>query len=271
MSRTAVVAAFLATITLSGAPAAAAVVLASHRAVYDIALDPLAVPTDIADLSGRIVAEFTGSPCAGYKASLRFVLEIEGSDGKSQVTDQRTSSFEDPKGEALDFNNQTYIDDKLAEDSSGRAKRNGEGIAVSLAKPNAKTLDLAGSIIFPTQQIERILAAANAGQSFLDAEIYDGSEDGQKVYPTGVVIGREMAGDDVGAEKAAEGLAKLRHWPVTISYFDKDDPGEATPSYVMSFVLLENGVQRDLKINYGDFAIVARLSSLELLDSAPCP
>jgi len=271
MNRTAVVAAFLATFALSQAPASASVILASHRAVYDITLDPLAVPTDIADLSGRIVAEFTGSACAGYKASLRFVLEIEDADGKSQVTDQRTYSFEDAKGEALDFNNQTFIDDKLAEESRGRAKRTGKGIAVSLAKPKSKTLDLSDSVIFPTQQIERILAAAKAGRSFLDAEIYDGSEDGQKVYPTGVVIGPEMKDDDVGDEKAAAGLSKLRHWPVTVSYFDKDAPGEATPSYVMSFVLLENGVQRDLKINYGDFAIVARLTSLELLKPSPCP
>jgi hypothetical protein len=270
MRRTALLAA--ATIVLSPSlPAGAAVVLASHRAVYDISLDPTAVPTDITDLSGRIVAEFTGSPCSGYTASLRFVLEIEDADGRSQITDQRTQSFEDAKGEALDFVNQTYIDDKLTEETSGKAKRVGKGIAVALAKPAAKTLDLSGSVIFPTQQIERIVAAAKVGQSFLDAEVYDGSDDGQKVYPTGVVIGREITGDDVGTEEAAASVSKLRHWPVTISYFNKDDAGETTPSYVMSFILLENGVQRDLKINYGDFAIVARLTSLVLLDPSPCP
>jgi hypothetical protein len=255
---------------LAGAPAGATG-LAPYRAVYDITLDPNADSGDVADLSGRVVAEFSGSSCKGYKAAMRFVLALENPDGDKQVTDSRTTSFEDSAGNALDFANQTYVDEKLTEDSRGKAQRTGQGVAVSLTKPASKKLDLAPSVIFPTQQIEQILTAAKAGESFLSATIYDGSDDGQKVFSTAVVIGREMTDDGIGDEPAAAGVKGLRHWPVTISYFDKDEPGEQKPSYVMSFVLHENGVQTKLKINYGTFAVVANLTTLSMLPVEACP
>ena len=264
-------AAVIAALGLSLPTGAEAVNLAAYRAVYDISLDPATDSGDIADLSGRVVAEFSGSQCKGYKASMRFVLATENPEGDKQVTDSRTTSFEDSGGKTLDFANQTYVDDKLTEDSRGKAKRTGEGVAVSLTKPASKQIDLASSVIFPTQQIEQILAAATTGQAFLAAKIYDGSEDGQKVFSTAVVVGREMTDDGVGDEPAAAGVKGLRHWPVSVSYFDKDEPGEQKPSYVMSFVLHENGVQTRLKINYGGFGVLARLNTLNMLPVEACP
>ena len=58
---------------------------------------------------------------------------------------------------------------------------------------------------------------------------------------------------------------------MTVSYFDQETHGEQTPIYVMSFVLYENGISRHLKIDYGDFAIVGRLTGLEMLPLTPCP
>jgi hypothetical protein len=245
--------------------------LAAYRAVYDISLDPAVDSSDIAELSGRVVAEFRGSPCKGYNAAMRFVLAMENPDGDKQVTDSRTTSFEDSGGNALDFANQTYVDEKLTEDSRGRAKRTGKGVAVALTKPASKQLDLASSVIFPTQQVEQILAAARAGESFLAAKIYDGSDDGQKVFSTAVVIGRELTDDIAADEPAASRVKSLRHWPVTVSYFEGTEPGEQAPSYVMSFVLFENGVQTRLKINYGGFGVVARLNALDILPVEACP
>jgi hypothetical protein len=245
--------------------------LAAYRAVYDITLDPGSDADNVADLSGRVVAEFSGSACKGYKAAMRFVMALENPDGDKQVTDSRTTSFEASGGKALDFANQTYIDDKLTEDSRGKAQRTGQGVAVSLTKPASKQLDLASSVIFPTQQIEQILTAAKAGQPFLSAKIYDGSDDGQKVFSTAVVIGHELTDDGVGDEPAASGVKGLRHWPVSVSYFDKDEPGEQKPSYVMSFVLHENGVQTKLKINYGGFGVLANLTTLDMLPVEACP
>jgi hypothetical protein len=208
----------LVSVTCGGALAAVAASadeLASHRAVYDLTLDPSVDSGDIGDVSGRVVTEFTGSTCAGYKATMRFVMAIENEDGDKQVTDTRTVSFEDSGGTALDFSNQTYVDDKLTADSSGKAKqakRTGKGVTVSLVKPAVKKVDFSPSVIFPTQQIEQILAAARGGQSFVDASIYDGTDDGQKAFATAAVIGREIK-DGYGTFSVTLRMTKLDMLP----------------------------------------------------------
>ena len=271
----AVVATAIATWLGSMAPVSAGGVgLAAYRAVYDLVLDKSEQTTDLADLNGRIVMEFTGSDCGGYTVALRFVTEIADPDGDRRITDARTTTFEDGDGTGFKFTNETFVDDSLTEESRGTANKTDSGVAVALTKPGDKKFSLDDSVVFPTEQIERIIAAGRSDQNFIQVDVYDGSEDGETVYATAVVIGDgSTASHDIGDETAATdaGVAGLWHWPVTVSYFDQEASGEQLPVYVMSFVLYENGVSRHLKIDYGDFTIVGRLSGLEMLPLAPCP
>jgi hypothetical protein len=218
--------------------------------------------------------EFTGSDCGGYSVALRFVTEIANPDGDRRITDARTTTYEDGDGTGFKFTNETFVDDALTEESRGIANRTEGGVAVSLTRPGDKKFSLDDSVVFPTEQIERIIAAGKSGENFMQIDVYDGSEDGETVYGTAVVIGEgSNASHDVGDETAAEeaGVAGLQHWPVTVSYFDQETAGEQMPIYVMSFVLYENGISRHLKIDYGDFTIVGRLADLDMLPVAPCP
>jgi len=61
----------------------------------------------------------------------------------------------------------------------------------------------------------------------------------------------------------------VRRWPVTISYFDTAKK-DGAPDYILSFDLYENGVLGSLKLDYGQFVLVAQLSKFELLQSEPC-
>jgi hypothetical protein len=276
MVRSALTAAVFLGCGLSIAPAGAGpgpLTLAPHRAVYDLSLADTSTGGSVASVSGRMVMEFTGSRCAGYTTKLRFVTETEDSDGKNQVTDSRASTFEAGDGRRLDFTNETYTDDTLAEESHGSASRKDQSIAVALSKPADKKFNLASGIVFPTEQMEKILDSARKGERFLSLDLYDGSEDGQTVFDTAGVIGpASSAEDDVGDETAvkAAGIAALRHWPVTISYFEQKDATDKPPFYVMHFVMYENGVGRSLKIDYGDFALDGRLTRLDMLPSQPC-
>ncbi len=254
--------------------AAGAVSLASHRAVYDLALAESGDGAAMTSVTGRLVMEFTGSECSGYASKLRFVTQTEDTEGESQVTDSRSTTYESADGKVLEFSNETYADDMLAEQSSGKAKRVGAGVAVSLTKPSAKSLALSHAVVFPAEQMERIIASAERGDAFVHLDVYDGSEDGETVYETAGVIGKvSTSTDDVGEESAVAraGMADMRHWPLTISYFDKSETGDNAPFYVMSFVVYENGVGRTLKIDYGDFTLAGTLTGLELLPSTPCP
>ncbi len=136
--------------------------LASHRAVYDISLADSGEGSDVSGVSGRLVMEFSGSVCAGYSSKLRFVTETEDPDGGTRVTDARSSTFETPDGKSLNFTNETYAGDVLAEQSEGTANRAGSDVDVALTRPGTKSFTLKDTVVFPTEQIEQILASAIA-------------------------------------------------------------------------------------------------------------
>jgi hypothetical protein len=61
----------------------------------------------------------------------------------------------------------------------------------------------------------------------------------------------------------------VRRWPVVISYFDEATT-DSPPEYTLSFDLYENGVSGSLKLDYGAFALRARLRKLEILPTPAC-
>ena len=145
---------------------------------------------------------------------------------------------------------------------------------MTLTKPGRKTVTLGRDVVFPTEQMRQVLAAAAAGKHFVAMDVYDGSQTGELVYSTAAVIGaRSTAADDYGDETliGKAGFAALPHWPVTVSYFEKgSSKTDDTPAYVNSFVLYSNGIGRKLRIDYGKFALVGHLSHLEMLPAPKC-
>ncbi len=252
--------------------AAGAADLASYRAVYDLAIDDSGDVASSATVSGRMAIEFTGSACSGYKSTMRIVTDGETADGDSQVTDARTDTLESADGR-YQFTNQTYVNNALSEELVGVAKRAADGVTVALTKPAKKSLTLGSEVVFPTEQMKRVLAAAAAGKHFTSMDVYDGSDTGELVYATAAVIGKELsAPDDYGDETLVgkAGFAGLPHWPVTVSYFEKGSGTDDTPTYVTSFVVYANGVGRKFRIDYGKFALNGHLSVLEMLPTPKC-
>jgi EipB-like len=105
----------------------------------------------------------------------------------------------------------------------------------------------------------------------LQARIYDGSEKGQKIYETTAVIGQRVPPGEAKIEAVAKerGLSELASWPVSIGYFE-DKGGDLTPSYQIDFRLYENGVSRELLIDYGGFSVHGTLTALEYLKTPEC-
>ena len=112
-----------------------------------------------------------------------------------------------------------------------------------------------------------------SGQSVFQAKVYDGTEKGQRVFDTTAFIGSMVkpGGDADRLEKVAqdEKLGELPSWPISIGYFDLA-AGDLTPSYQIDFRLYENGVSRDLLIDYGEYTVEGKLSSLEYLKEKKC-
>jgi len=262
--------------TSSAQVAGGAVQFRPHRAVYDITFDHATPGSGVADMSGRMVYEMTGSSCGEYAQNMRFVTRMTNQDGLAQVNDLRTSSFEELATHKLRFSSSQYENQKLAEASQGSAgPGNGASfIEVKLTKPAKKTVKLPSDIYFPIQHSLALVQAARAGQSLFTANLYDGSDKGEKFYETSAVIGPQAAPGSIKLPtKLVNGdkLEELSSWPIAIGYFE---PGpsklDALPSYELSFRFYENGVSSRLYIDYGDFAIRGELKELTFLEEGKC-
>lgn len=145
-------------------------------------------------------------------------------------------------------------------------------MTVTLTKPRAKTISFDPDVVFPTEQIRRIVEAAKTGKPLLQLRVYDGSDNGEKLYSTLTVIGQPVPADRAPTNSAKDNatLASVTRWPVTVSYYDRDKANADTPVYAMSFELYENGVSRALTLDYNDFVVGGEMSKLEVKDAKTC-
>jgi hypothetical protein len=255
----------------------ASVNLAPHIAIYDLKLTSSRGKRALESVRGRIVYDFSGSACDGYALNFRQVTELDSGEGKVALSDLRTATWEEGDGNSFRFQSQNFMDRQRIAEVDGKADRAKEDVAIKLTKPEDKKFS-AGKVVFPTEHMRLLIEAARAGKTLLEVAVYDGSESGEKIYQSLSVIGRRIA-PDAKPEDAAAGkdvLAGLARWPVTISYFDKaakkadDEPSEQTPIYAITFEMYENGISRSLKLDYGDFVIDGKMSSLEVKPAKAC-
>jgi hypothetical protein len=261
----------------TAAKAAAGAAFLPHQALYELSLVKSRGSTSIEAARGRILYNFSGSACEGYTSDFRQVSELDSGEGKTTLSDLRSTSWEDGAGKSYRFKIDTRMNNSEASAVDGIAERTGDRISVKLKAPVTKTFTLDGSTVFPTEQIQRIIAAAKEGKSVLELSVYDGSDNGEKVYNTLSVIGKAISGDrEIASPDPSTDNAKMKaltRWPVTVSYYDRDvkaKDGEQTPVYAMSFELYEDGVSRALVLDYNDFVISGKMGKFDVKDAKPC-
>ncbi|TGD94716.1 cell envelope integrity EipB family protein [Methylobacterium nonmethylotrophicum] len=267
--------------------AAEAVHLAPHRAVYDLSLSGSSGTRAVESARGRIVFDFSGDACRGFALQYRQVTVLESSESGTRTSDLRNTTFESGDGRSFRFRTQSDLNGKAAAPVDGNAERDDKGLDISLRQPKRGGLAVPGEVLFPAAHMKRLIEAARAGQSTVAVKVFDGSDDGRKVYDTLAVIGPQRA---VAAEAARPGpatpdpttpggprpaaapadavlrdgaMATMPHWPVTLSYFSPGE-GERTPVYVLAFDLYENGVSGALRLDYGEFSLKGELSRIDL-------
>jgi hypothetical protein len=263
----------LAPAAAASAPSTGSVRLVPHRAVYDLSLSSAAgTSRSIDSASGRIAFDFGGDACEGYTLKYRQVTVLESGESGQRTLDVRTATFESPDGKSIRFKTDSRLEGVSADNVDGDAELRDDALAVRLKEPKRETITLQGRALFPSEHLKRLIEAGRAGQTTVSVKVYDGSDDGKRVYDTLALIGRRIEpGTGANLEPSAkqEALAKLPRWPMTISYF-KAGTGDQTPAYTISFELYENGISRALKLDYGDFALKGDLANLEILPFSAC-
>jgi hypothetical protein len=265
-------------LTVSLCPAAA-VTMAAHRAVYDLALDRSSNNAGLESADGRMAFEISGSRCEGWTVNFRMVNRFKPAEDRERVIDTRSSSWEAGDSSEMRYTQSEFIDNVLDNETmvSAVKDRAGGKARGTMSKPETRDFEIDARAVFPVEHQTKLMLAAEQGAGRDVSIVFDGS-DGEKAYRTISFVGTRHApgtGPEPFTGRGADVLNALPSWPVSISYYDEqpkpEADGEQTPVYQVSFEMYANGVANRLRLNYGDFTLRGSLASLEFLDQPDCP
>src|SRR4051812_32844374 len=169
-----------AALLLALAPAAAApvdgVVLAPHRAFYDLKLARSNGNRGISSVHGRILYDFSGNACEGYDLKFRQVSELDSMESNDALSDLISNTWEDGAAKKFRFSSENKLNQQSGEVVNGQAERKTDAVAVALQKPAEKNFRIPVEAVFPTEHMRKIITAGRANKKVLDLVVYDGSE-----------------------------------------------------------------------------------------------
>ncbi|MGH6896948.1 MAG: EipB family protein [Geminicoccaceae bacterium] len=244
---------------------AASAMLQPHVAAYRLSLasEPtLGIP--FAEVRGGLVIEWRRA-CDGWlsRQRLAFVGTLE--EGGDLSHDVRFSSWEALDGSRMRYSYRSYGDEELQEDFRGEARLGpSAGGVATFTEPSQRAVDLPPQTIFPTTHIEKVLDEARAGARFVSHQVFDGAGFDSLTQITSV-IGQPQTVAPLAQDKPDGGRA----WRVSMAYYDLHEASD-TPKFEAEFLLGENGVLRDVVLDYGDFQLDATLEKLELMTPPDC-
>lgn len=259
---------FCASFALVGS--ARALDLAPNRALYSTSLSSAKPDSGVVGADGSMAVE-SGETCDGWTVEEhdKLVVHSSGSDDLELVTN--FVSWESKDGLRFRFSQRELKNGEVDDEVSGEATLDGpdKGGKVEFTKPKKSTLDLAPGVLFPTAHTIRLIERAAAGDHFVSAKVLDGAS-ADNASDVSAVIGAPQAADATAAEAPVKSpLLEHPSWRVHLAFFPVDG-GSDKPDYELDMRLLDNGVSRDMVLDYGDFAIKAKLDKLETLPKPNC-
>ncbi len=107
--------------------------LAPHRAVYDLKLSEIARRPRHQAVRGRILYDFSGNACDCHsELQFRQVSELDSGEGKPALSDLRSTTWEDGTAKKFRFNSENMLDDQKTDSVDGHAERNASTITRSI-------------------------------------------------------------------------------------------------------------------------------------------
>ncbi|OFX03399.1 MAG: hypothetical protein A3D94_21090 [Alphaproteobacteria bacterium RIFCSPHIGHO2_12_FULL_66_14] len=246
------------------------VVLAPHRATYDMKLSVARPNSGIVEVNGRMVLENVDS-CEGWEVKQRIKLTFLRNDAEEFSTDSSFTSYETKDGLALRFSVRNIQDDEVEEELRGHADLAAIGAKgrATFTLPEARSFELPAGTLFPTTHLALIIRHARDGDKSASYSVFDGARlDG--AFLVNAVIGRPPRTTGAPAVRGDVGLLRNQPaWGVRFAFFAAGDQG-AYPEYELALDLLGNGIARSMLLDYGDFAVDARLVQLQALPRPKC-
>jgi hypothetical protein len=183
-------------------------------------------------------------------------------------------TWESKDGQHYRFFQRKLKNGEVDEEVRGEATLDGadKGGKVEFTKPNQETLELAPGVVFPTAHTILLIERAASGEAFVAKKMFDGSSNENAVDVTAVIGAPIDATTGAADEPVKSPLLSRPSWRMRLAFFPADaTQGEDDkPDYELGMRLLDNGVSRDMVLDYGDFAIKATLDKIEPLPKPNC-
>jgi len=247
------------------------VVLVPHRATYDMKLNVARPNSGIVEVNGNMVLE-TADSCDAWNVKQRIKLTFLRNDGEEFETDSNFTSYESKDGLALRFSVRNAQNDEVDEELRGQADLEGIGGKgrASFTLPEPRSFDLPAGTLFPTNHLALVIKHAKLGDKSVSYKVFDGARlDG--AFLVNAVIGRRSR-SNAGTTAVRGDVGLLRNqqaWGVRFAFFANGDQG-VPPEYELALDLLANGVARSMLLDYGDFAVDARLIQIQAVPRPKC-
>jgi hypothetical protein len=227
--------------------------LLAHKALYTLTLDA-AKSSDVIAAHGTMGYEVTDA-CDGWAVRQRLRMTITNADGQDIEMSSDYATWEAKDGLKFRYHMRQTTDTAVTSQTDGEAsllKTGGPGEA-HYTSPHDTTSALPAGTVFPMAHTAAIIAAARDKKHFIGLPLFDGTDENGVEDSFIVVVDWKPP-----AQNKWPVLSLLPSTRVHIAFFDHG-PEAVTPSYEVAMRYWENGVADDMKMNFGDFVMNAKM------------
>ena len=252
---------------IGSAANAGAAEIVPHHALYSMSLGSTHGDAGVTGAGGTMAYQW-GETCDGWTVEQRYRLKMAYAESSDVSIASNFVTWESKDGLKYRFNQKETRNAKDNEEIRGQAKLDGpdKGGTVEFEKPQPKSIKLPPGVLFPSSHTIFLIDKAKAGENFISRQIFDGATVENAVLVS-AVIGAKVEPDEESAKKSP--LLNRPGWRVRLAFFPADQKAEK-PDYELGMLLLDNGVSRDMTIDYGDYSIRAKLDDIEALPKPKC-
>ncbi|HWD59509.1 MAG TPA: cell envelope integrity EipB family protein [Stellaceae bacterium] len=283
------------------AASAPPVQIAAHRALYSMSLAHSKTDSGVTGAHGEMGYQW-GETCDGWTVEQRYQLTINYAESQDVKIVSNFVTWESKDGLKYRFNQKETRNGTVDEEIRGAAQLDGpgKGGTITFEKPQSQTMKLPAGTLFPSAHTILLIQKAEQGENFISRQVFDGATVegavlvsaviGSKVEPPAkadtakAAPAKDATGGKADPGATAPGKAKdqadaangldnpvLQHpgWHVRLAFFPAD-PNTEKPDYELGMLLLDNGISRDMMIDYGDYTIRAKLAKIEALGKPHC-
>lgn len=239
--------------------------IVGHRAFYELELGDRDQSAFITNVNGRSVFSIERE-CDGWRSVEDYMIQFFGEDGEADNLLSHFESWESDAGNMYSFDilEESTMDGRR--EFGGFVELGGDysGNAFFSMEPDVP-LTLPSETLLPVRHVHQLLETAETGQKITGATLFTGSEPDNALMKTSTVFGgwRDAPATDLGL------LGEDGYYQINIAYF-KPSAKTAEPRYEIQFAMQRNGLVREYEISYGEFSIMAKLTSAESVSAPQC-